>query len=415
MAIQPFNIGNFDPVGALARGQAQREQSQQFGRSQEIRDLQGQLAQQGGGVANPINQQLAALSSDPVSAFGALSKTRQDAFKQDAASAARFIRAGQPERALELAQNRLSSLSSIDPNADPQDTLAAIQGIQQGIQTGDFSQILPLLDSVSGLDLKKLKVGQRVPAIVQNTELTRLRANFKGAKGKQARAEAKTALEDFRGILKINRLDEREKILLKASERIRVESEKADIDISKQKRLEKEVDTNREKLAKLRLQSDKLKLENRTVIELRNRAKQSGTEESTGAINLIDSLLSNDRFSAGFGKIVTATPDLLKPQEALDVRAQVDQIVGLISLEARQKLKGSGQISDREQQTLQESATTLRSPLISDSVARAELRKVKAIFENALDFNQQGLIDFPQTEQTQDQVINFDSQGNIIP
>ena len=99
-------------------------------------------------------------------------------------------------------------------------------------------------------------------------------------------------------------------------------------------------------------------------------------------------LLKDDRFSVGFGKVATASPDLLKTQNALDVRAEIDQVIGLLSLESRQKLKGQGTISDSETKTLEKSSTVLANPLISDNLARKELTKVRGIFEDAAARNQ---------------------------
>ena len=77
------------------------------------------------------------------------------------------------------------------------------------------------------------------------------------------------------------------------------------------------------------------------------------------------------------------TPDLAKSQTSLDVIAELDQIRGLVSLESRQKLAGQGTISDSESQTLEKSATVLSNPLISNSLARSELIKIRGVFESS--------------------------------
>lgn len=117
-------------------------------------------------------------------------------------------------------------------------------------------------------------------------------------------------------------------------------------------------------------------------------AKNARRKEADAAQIQIDSLLDNDRFSKAFGKVVTTTPELLRPQESIDAIADVNQIKGLITLESRQKLKGQGTITDSEQKILAQSATVLDNPLISDDRARRELRKIKRVFEDASDRNQ---------------------------
>ena len=109
--------------------------------------------------------------------------------------------------------------------------------------------------------------------------------------------------------------------------------------------------------------------------------------EADAAVDRIDSLLKDDRFSKAFGKVVTTTPELLRPQDAIDAIAAVDQVRGLITLESRQKLKGQGTITDTEQKTLEQSASILSNPLISDEAARRELRRVKRIFEDVSLYN----------------------------
>ena len=117
-------------------------------------------------------------------------------------------------------------------------------------------------------------------------------------------------------------------------------------------------------------------------------AKNARRKEADSAILQIDDLLTGNRFSNAFGKVVTSTPELLRGQESIDAIADVNQIKGLITLESRQKLKGQGTITDSEQKILAQSATVLDNPLISDDRARRELRKIKRVFEDSSDRNQ---------------------------
>lgn len=128
-----------------------------------------------------------------------------------------------------------------------------------------------------------------------------------------------------------------------------------------------------------RSQSDKL-----DIID----AKNTRRKEAEGATATINDLLVGDKFSKAFGRVVSVTPGILQSQEAIDAKASLDQVIGLLSLESRQKLKGQGTISEGEANTLAKSATTLANPLISDKAARKELRKVRNIFEDAAERNQ---------------------------
>ena len=135
------------------------------------------------------------------------------------------------------------------------------------------------------------------------------------------------------------------------------------------------------KLKEVKIEEEKLKnVEDRNDA---NEVKQIRFNEASGVINQIDALLEGRNFEHAFGKAVTATPELLRSQRSIDAIANVDQIRALLSLESRQKLKGSGTISDNEQKTLEKSATVLANPLISEELAEEELIKVKRIFEDS--------------------------------
>jgi len=116
-------------------------------------------------------------------------------------------------------------------------------------------------------------------------------------------------------------------------------------------------------------------------------AKEASIAESTSAAATVDGLLRGDRFSAGFGKLVTSTPQNLRSQNAIDVIAELDQIRALVSLGSREKLRGQGTITDSEAKTLEQSATLLSNPLISEKLARKELKKIKGIFDKSTSRN----------------------------
>jgi hypothetical protein len=135
------------------------------------------------------------------------------------------------------------------------------------------------------------------------------------------------------------------------------------------------------------IQIDEKQFKNVTDKKAAGDAKQVRFNEASAVINQIDGLLEGDRYANAFGKAVTTVPELLRPQEAIDAIAEIDQIRSLLSLESRMKLKGQGTISDGEQKILAKSATILADPLISDELARKELEKIRGIFEVAAERN----------------------------
>lgn len=109
----------------------------------------------------------------------------------------------------------------------------------------------------------------------------------------------------------------------------------------------------------------------------------SGAFEADSALANISTLLDDDAYKRiyGFGDdyIPTVWP------EAVTLEAKRDQVVSLLGLESRQKLKGQGTITDSESQQLAASATILGTPGISEGAAKSELNRVKGIFERAKD------------------------------
>lgn len=162
----------------------------------------------------------------------------------------------------------------------------------------------------------------------------------------------------------------------------------SDVKVSEAKAIETETEAGRQKIIKGGLNIDETKIKNtekkRELIEAKNLRRK----EANNAITVVDSLLKDDVFSNAFGRFNNAPPEGFRTQANIDARAQVDQIVGLITLESRNKLKGQGTISDSESKTLEKSSTILTNPLIGDNVARKELRRVQRIFEDASDRNQ---------------------------
>jgi hypothetical protein len=195
----------------------------------------------------------------------------------------------------------------------------------------------------------------------------------------------------------------------KGSESTATEQAKSDVKIAEAQRLEQETEGGRQGIESRRLNIDETKINNEQQKQDAINAKNSRRAEADSAVSQVSSLLTGDRFSAAFGKIVTNTPDIAKSQRSIDAIADINQIKGLLTLESRQKLKGQGTISDGEQKILAESATVLNNPLISDERARRELRKIRNVFEAASDRNQ-----LKKETKEKPVIIRFDAQGNQI-
>jgi len=113
-------------------------------------------------------------------------------------------------------------------------------------------------------------------------------------------------------------------------------------------------------------------------------AKASAAQAVTGNLSLVDQTLSHPGFVSGLSlrrlkESIPGTPER-------DFSALLDRVRSTLTIENRQKLKGQGQISDREQQMLAESATTLDKDLSPDAL-KQELMRIKGIFEAAAQRN----------------------------
>jgi hypothetical protein len=142
-------------------------------------------------------------------------------------------------------------------------------------------------------------------------------------------------------------------------------------------------------LERLRLQianenasSEARKIKASQAAEQRDSTAISKSFDSLAAIDAVDSLLVNDEFRSIYGVADQFIPTIFP--DAVGKEALRDQVVGLLSLENRQKLKGQGTITDSEAKTLAQSATILANPGISEDSAKRELIRVKGIFNRSL-------------------------------
>lgn len=312
--------------------------------------------------------------------------------------------------------------SQIKPMLDSGDIAGVRQLTQQqqsGPLGGEANQFLQLLDS--NPQLAKQRVDQVVKLGKQSGEL----GDRGGLTNKQRE------LEQFRNLPEST--DEERAFkkqfgqaigaiskLQTVESKLNLEAGKADIKtnqaLDEAQRIENETVGGRQKTQAGQLRIDETKFKNEEARKIAVDAKNIRRNESDGAVTLVKELLDGDLFSDAFGRFNNAPSEGLRTQANIDARAQVDRINGLLSLESRQKLKGSGTISDGEQKILGQSATILLNPLISDDVARRELRRVQRVFEDASDRNRlkQETKDIEAQQQEQTQVLRFDAQGNLI-
>ena len=127
--------------------------------------------------------------------------------------------------------------------------------------------------------------------------------------------------------------------------------------------------------------------------DVENERTTSQQQDATEVQNVARSLLDNiDNVRRVFGAVQGRAPSLR--QETVDAEADVDRLVSLLSLDNRQKMKGSGQISDFESRLLGQAATVLSNKLISDERAEQELQKIAGVFSGQVTEAPQAALDF---------------------
>jgi hypothetical protein len=179
-------------------------------------------------------------------------------------------------------------------------------------------------------------------------------------------------------ITEANRV-ETELSISKEGGRTRVrESEKTSAEIKREDAVESK------RLANIKAQTDidESKITNEASKQEAINTKNTRRAEAENAAGITKTLLEGDFFDNAFGKIFSATPEYLRSKDAINADSQLEQIISLLSLESRQKLKGQGAISEGESATLAKSATILTNRLISPELARKELRRVRDTFED---------------------------------
>lgn len=104
----------------------------------------------------------------------------------------------------------------------------------------------------------------------------------------------------------------------------------------------------------------------------------SRQQDLDSSLDVVNSLLENKALNSITG--IPALTAFLPGTQAQLAKNQYDQLKGILSLENRQKLKGSGAISDFEFKVLSQAATALGRNL-SNADFRTQLEKIKEVFE----------------------------------
>lgn len=94
-------------------------------------------------------------------------------------------------------------------------------------------------------------------------------------------------------------------------------------------------------------------------------------------ISLVNDVLGNSESISGISQT-----GILPFGSGAKTKNQYQQLKGLLALDSREKLKGSGAVSDFESRTLERSASSLGRNLGEDDF-KAELNKIKGVFQNA--------------------------------
>ena len=141
-----------------------------------------------------------------------------------------------------------------------------------------------------------------------------------------------------------------------------------------------------------RLQQDKLRADTAKIIQ-ENKAnspeaiKATKVSETLDNLSLVNSVLADENLSkavgikspgAWFGGWIGS----MYGSDTIPTVNKLKQISAILSLDSRQKLKGSGAISDFEAKTLAEAASAFSTGL-SNEDAKKELKKIRGAFTTA--------------------------------
>lgn len=136
--------------------------------------------------------------------------------------------------------------------------------------------------------------------------------------------------------------------------------------------------------------------------------------ELLDSYTLSNEILNDPNLSIAIGKSSVLDPRNYIPGSNVQlVKNKINQLTSLLSLESRQKLKGSGQISDYESRILAQAATALGTNL-SDEAFGNELRKIRGIFATSAGLDTIVVITDPKTGQKKVGAANKDTIESAV-
>ncbi len=152
--------------------------------------------------------------------------------------------------------------------------------------------------------------------------------------------------------------------------------------------VESERNTGLDLLTKLSDYESSSKVDPLKLLELQIKAKEAGMKFDPESMSLdTDTSVSNEKqqlindIDEVMGRDIgamTGLPNLFKIGQNITTKAKVEQIKSKLGLEARKKLKGSGQISDYEMKILEKSVGALNYRM-KDADFKAELEKIRGV------------------------------------
>lgn len=124
--------------------------------------------------------------------------------------------------------------------------------------------------------------------------------------------------------------------------------------------------------------------------QLRSVGILKDTGEREDIVALIDEILASDKnLKALTGDLRLGGIPLINRSKVATTRAKLDQLQGYLTLENRQKLRGQGTITDKEQKTLEQAASTLGERGQSTENYIQELQKLRKELSQGISTNKQ--------------------------
>ena len=414
-------------LGAVQAGQGFRQNQVAQERNQQMNALEQQLVDAAGQegydpLNNPAMQKLAVLNpkqaSNIAKTASGLSNAQEKSFFKDAEKAHSIItnenipmtqRMGLVH---ELASKRREKIAA--RGGDTMDTDLILQAVEGGNLQEAVSGLAFAVQQGTKAGFLGEKQGTGTAPIQNYKFLQGLRRNVKEAKTPEAKESANLALEDFQKTANLRKLSEQESIFQKQQSKIQVALQKSNITVDEKKRLEKELSEKTLKIKKTQEEITRNRLKDAEKANQLRTQRTINIEENNNAIESVDFLLKDDLYTSAFGKLVSITPDLAKTESQLTARSRIDQLEGLLALEARKKLKGHGTITDGEMTTLQKSISLLQNEKLPDAEVKKELNRIRRIFENSKN-RDQALLDYSNKNNPQQNNDLLQQSDNSLP